>query len=326
MRALASSVSLLLCACSSDRSPRPDSQDHVEVAESGPAPEEPRETPPSTLPPVDEPAPEPVAASLADRVADLALVNQGELLCTDGTQCSSQAPWANCGLESPKVSATDDVKVITHNGIEDAILKTEKYSVRVRSGSGDKIEFGLAMRNARPSPSARIEPRRLDPKVSASEAKLVRKWLEASLQDSLTPGSLEPIGAIDGRFGGDLDRILVFAPKPRERNDDEEWEPESDFAVALAGGEPRGILPFGAVSGLEVVRAVDLDGDGIHELVWVSQQAAETLVTRISMVWFDGSELVVHDIAGCSYTGCDGFFPADECGHSEIKWKNGRKP
>jgi hypothetical protein len=233
----------------------------------------------------DEGAPaEPVTASLADLVADAALIyNRGELLCSDA-QCSADAGWATCDYYTPKAST---------------------------------LEMGLALRNVPPAATARLEERRLDLDVSAAEVKAVRKWLDKPLR---------PIGAIEGNFGAGVDRILVFAPKQdRPFREFDYVEPlDHDVAVLLSGSEPKGILPFGRVWGLEVIKVVDLDGDGTQELVWVSQPAHEELGTYISISYVRGSELAIQELGYCAYNGCDAFLPAEKCGHSFVKWTKER--
>jgi hypothetical protein len=73
-----------------------------------------------------------------------------------------------------------------------------------------------------------------------------------------------------------------------------------------------------------VVHAVDLDGDGVQELVWIMQGPSVTVFTFFSISYFNGSEFATREVAGCTYAGCDDFLPAETCGHSQIKWKNGR--
>jgi hypothetical protein len=294
----------------------------------------PVEKPPVEKPPVDAPSPpdqraqpEPTPASLGDMVADVALIHRGELICADGMQCNGTASWANCDHGSPKVAANDEVRVVTTAGVQEMSLVIRSHSVRVAPMS---IELGLALRHARPSATARLEPRRLDTKVSAAEAKAVLEWIEKTFPDSLGPTKLTPIGAVAGTFGDGVDRILVFAPKRRLTwSEVEELGPNApldrDFAVLLAEGEPRGIVPFDAVTGLEVVYAVDLDGDGTQELVWIMQGPSATIFTLFSISYFNGSEFAIRDVAGCTYAGCDDFLAAEDCGHSRLKWKKGRE-
>jgi hypothetical protein len=274
--------------------------------------------------------PDPIPASIGDMVADVALIHHGDLICSDGMQCNGTASWANCDRGSPKVAANDKVRVITDAGVEEmsVVLRGAREIVSVAPTSNSReIELGLALRNARPSATARLDARRLDANVSAAEAKAVRKWLEKTFPDSLGPTVLRPIGAVSGTFGDGVDRILVFAPKRRlteEESGHHDQPLDHDVAVLLADGEPRGILPFETVTGLEVVHAVDLDGDGVQELMWIMQGPSVTLFTFFSISYFNGSEFATREVAGCTYAGCDDFLAAEQCGHSRIKWKNGR--
>jgi hypothetical protein len=301
--------------------------------------EEQRTPPAPSKAPVEKAPVEKAPASLGDMVADVALITGGELICSDGMQCNGAASWSNCDFGSPKVATNDKVRVITEVGVADMTLVIGDDSVSVAPVSNaneqaDEIELGLVLRNARPSATARLEARRLDAKkVSAAEAKGVREWLEKTFPDSLGPTVLEPIGAVVGTFGNGVDRIVVFAPNRRLTDAQlvEEFDSDGPFdhdvAVLLAGNEPRAILPFDEVTGLEVVHAVDLDGDGTQELVWVSQAASGTLFTVITISYFNGSEFAIVEVAGCTYTGCDGFVAPDKCGHSLVKWRDrGRGP
>jgi hypothetical protein len=291
------------------------------------------------IPSEQPPPPETIPASIGDMVEDVALIHLGKLICHDGMQCNGTASWANCDFGRPKVAANDEVRVVTEAGVTDMILKLrnrygERWHVLVAAKSNaneqaDEIELALALRNTRPPATARLEAARLD-QVSAAEAKAVREWLEKSFPDSLGPTALKPIGAVAGTFGDGVDRILVFAPKRRlsyEELDelDADGPLDHDVAVLLAGNEPRGILPFREVTGLEVVYAVDLDGDGTQELVWISQGPEATLFTFFSISYFNGSEFATREVAGCTYAGCDSFLPVEKCGHSQLKWKNGRE-
>lgn len=292
-------------------------------------------TPPSLPAPFD-----PSPATIRELVADVALIHKGELICADGMQCNGTASWANCDQGSPKVVANDEVRVVTDAGVAKMSLvldpgpKSARVSVAPMSGTSDQVDeitLGLALRNARPSATARLEARRLDSNVSAAEAKAVREWIEESFSDSLGPTGLKPIGAIAGTFGGGVDRILVFAPKRRLTEYDIEelgyyGRPlDHDVAVLLADGEPRGILPFETVTGLELVYAIDLDGDGTQELVWIMQGPSVTVFTFFAISYFDGSAFGIREVAGCTYAGCDDFLPAEKCGHSQLKWKKGQE-
>lgn len=299
------------------------------------APPERREPPVAAPTPSEQPPPpEPGPATIGDLVADVALIHRGELICSDGMQCNGTASWSNCDQGSPKVAANDEVRVVTAAGVEKLSLVIRSHSVRVAPMS---IELGLALRKGRPSATARLEARRLDTNVSAAEAKTVRKWIEKSFPDSLGPTALTPIGAVTGTFGNGVDRILVFAPKRRltrsggsHESDIEELGHDGkpldhDVAVLLADGEPRGILPFETVTGLELAYAVDLDGDGTQELVWIMQGPSVTIFTFLAISYFTGSEFAVREVAGCTYAGCDDFLPVEQCGHSQLKWKKGQK-
>jgi hypothetical protein len=205
----------------------------------------------------DEGAPaEPVTASLADLVADAALIyNRGELLCSDA-QCSADAGWATCDYYTPKGIASDELRVVTPEGIEHLVLviADRRAWVASRSNPSERastLEMGLALRNVPPAATARLD--------------------------------------------AGVDRILVFAPKQdRPFREFDYVEPlDHDVAVLLSGSEPKGILPFGRVWGLEVIKVVDLDGDGTQELVWVSQPAHEELGTYISISYVRGPELAI---------------------------------
>lgn len=298
------------------------------------APEQ-RETP-VAAPTSPDPPPPPTTgpASISALVGDLALLHRGQLICTDATQCSGDASWANCDRGTPKIAANDEVRVVTDGGVADMVLvphASRPYRVSVAPANAneqaDKIELGLTLRNARPSATARLAARRLDANVSAAEANAVLEWLEKTSPDSLGPTKLRPIGTVAGTFGDGVNRILVFAPTRRLTEEQLEMLrgrgpddlDDHDIAVLLADGEPRGVLPLGTVAGLEVVHAVDLDGDGTEELVWISQAAVGDLFTAISVSYFNGRTFAVREVAGCSYAGCDEFIPAEKCGHSVIK-------
>jgi hypothetical protein len=85
-------------------------------------------------------------------------------------------------------------------------------------------------------------------------------------------------------------------------------------------------LPFGELaedgvgweagaSGLQVVAVVDLDGDGVQEVLWLAQQGwGDPFITSVELSYFDGERgFAIASLAGCSYNGCDAFIPARAC-------------
>jgi hypothetical protein len=140
------------------------------------------------------------------------------------------------------------------------------------------------------------------------------------------------VSQIRGKFGGGIDRIAVFAPPIDKRKPvDEDDRIPSDYAVAIAGAEPRALLPFvrrvedegstweEGVTGLQPAKLVDLDGDGIDEVLWVSQPALPELVTNLDLSFFADGKHGLHTLASCSYNGCERFLPAKKCRQGTVK-------
>jgi hypothetical protein len=59
----------------------------------------------------------------------------------------------------------------------------------------------------------------------------------------------------------------VFTPKELPDLIEGDGEGVTEVAVLVAGGVPQDLVPLGDVSGLEVAKVFDLDGDGISVIV-----------------------------------------------------------
>ena len=159
-----------------------------------------------------------------------------------------------------------------------------------------------------------------------------RAWLAGSIVGALY--EVSAVGELVGSFGDGVDRIVVFEPKqwqdPEElENEDAEDTPflRSEIALLVAGDTPRGWLPFGSPSedepgvwelgafGLQVFGVLDLDGDGTLEVAWLTQMPwGDPLTTAVTLSYYDADRgFDVWDVGGCSYTGCEGFLPREQC-------------
>lgn len=257
----------------------------------------------------------------------MAIVRRGDVLANDG-QCSAQAAWASLtplGPEDP-IEPGAPLHVITSTGVTRWTVSVDEHSIAVvppRSHRAKPEPLLLASKNREPSPRARLEPRRLTEPVPDSTT--LGAWLEARV--GFRVGA---VGQLTGTFGDGIDRVVVFEPTPwtDPGTDPEEAEPwrRSDVALLVSGETPKGWLPFGTPDddaggwevgayGLQPVAEVDLDGDGVSELLWLSQTIwGDPLWTEVAVSFFDGtSGFRVEALGGCSYNGCEAFLPESEC-------------
>ncbi|MCB9754560.1 MAG: hypothetical protein H6713_31880 [Myxococcales bacterium] len=247
-------------------------------------------------------------------IEELAVIRGGELVCADGPQCGGMADWARCGDALGEQSrAGDEVQLITPAGASRAKLVVDARTITLDPQPAGALQ--LATRTAAPDPGARLERLRLQPPAAPSAALL--HWLRAR-----DDRELEPVGQRSIAVGDGVDRVVVVKPPEEplpEDYDEDDLARRGELVVLLQGGEPRGALPFPPSVGLELVGAVDLDGDGARELLWISRPSTPQLVSELSLSFFDQGEFHVQTLASCSYNGCEGLLPARECGRAFVK-------
>jgi hypothetical protein len=246
-------------------------------------------------------APEPQpAATLEEAVADLAVVSgHGLLHCTDGTQCVSKAAWARCSGSEARIAAGDQLRLIGPEGVTTVTLEATKHGLmRVRADTElPRARPRLATRHILPPPDAALRPSKLeDPGPDARR-----------LARSLGKGH-RPIGELRGTFGDGVDRLLVVETQLGPSDHDAE-----ERVLAIAGNEARGLLPLELVTFIQPTATVDLNADGVDEVLWVAQADMEELVTELHVSYVEGGELHVRHLADCTFSGCEAFMPEARC-------------
>jgi hypothetical protein len=321
-------IAALALSCASN-APSPDPVEHTdEPPQPSVLPEPvppPAPAPKPTAEPKPGPEPPPTAAALAK---DTAILRGFDLLATTA-QCSAGPDWATVPSmaygELTPVHTGDRLHVITESTVERWTIEADEHSATASPtppAPSPPARFSLATKNHAPSPSARLEPRRLTKPVT--DARKLAAWLKKQVHFDV-----RPVGQLEGKFGDGVDRIVLFEPK---RWDDPTAVPEepsrrSELALLVAAGVPRSWLPFGRLAedgepgwedgayGLQVLAVVDIDGDDVQEILWLSQSiGGDPLWTGLELSYFDATDgFDAVRLGGCSYNGCDAFLPRNEC-------------
>jgi hypothetical protein len=255
------------------------------------------------------------APTLRALVEDLALVVHGSVV-QDSAQCFVGASWAaskNAGdLEPPDLAGTL-LHLIDADGVSETRVPTTREL-------GASMHLRLATHNHAPSPDARMLERWLERRVP--DATDITAWARAEIDKPL-----KIVGQVRGTFGGGVDRIVVLEPRsmPTMVDEDEEAWRVSEVAVLVAGDTPKGLVPFTrtfagtgpdfepGIYGLQVAAIVDLDGDGVEEIIWSSHAIVEDLVTELHASYFADGAHRVHELSSCSYWACNAVVPAAHC-------------
>jgi hypothetical protein len=257
---------------------------------------------------------EKVPTGLAGLVEDLAVVLLGGSVVQDSAQCSAGAPWA--AAEEDDLEPADlrgkVLHVVDAHGVSEATVPPSGWFA-----SASRLR--LATHAHVPSSGASLRDRWLQRRVPDGER--IAAWAHVEIGK---PSKV--VGEIRGAFGDGVDRIVVLAPHtlPTMDDDAEAWR-VSEIAVLVAGETPRGRLPFtrtfegdaedfvSGIHGLQVAGIVDLDGDGIEEVVWSSHRLGEELTTELHVSYFADGEHRVHELSSCTYVGCNAALPAKRC-------------
>jgi hypothetical protein len=270
--------------------------------------------------PEDDTEPEPQRSDLAELAEDMAIIVRDFDLLVNDAQCSAWADWASLPSMAEDghdvVRTGDALHVITESGVETWTAEVDDDSAtatRTVESESPRGRFLLVSRSVAPSAKARIEPKRLT--KPGRDARKLAAWVQTRVKLDV-----RAVGQLQGKFGDGVDRIVLFEPKQWvDPGDEDGLVPlRSELAVLVAAGVPKGWLPFGAeesVSGLQVLGVVDIDGDDVQEILWLSQSiGGDPLWTGIELSYFDGAHgFAVRPLGGCSYNGCDAFLPRAEC-------------
>jgi hypothetical protein len=281
--------------------------------------------PAATIAPAAQPPTEAPPTGIAALVQDLAIIRNGGDLVVSNAQCGAGARWASDeetlareGGGEP-LRTGDLLHVITSASVERWTVTVEQHGVVVSPTAEDRSRRAgslLASKTMAPSPAARL----VTPKPSAvgkREAKL-SAWLAKEVGFAV-----RPLARIEGSFGDQVDAVVVFTPKRAHRAG--QYPEDSEVAVLVAGDVPKGWLRLGepaeeddeladGIFGIQVVGVVDLDGNGVEEILWLWQElSADAMFTIVGLSYFDGERFAVQQIGGCSYNGCDAFLPRREC-------------
>lgn len=255
---------------------------------------------------------------MAERLADLAIVRKGELLCADAGQCTSDADWSRCdGKRRHPVCLGKQVHLIHAKGVERTTIAARKYGAAMETTAPDFLM--LTALDYPPARGARMNAVDLA-LPSKDAAKIARR------SKSLMTGAVRPVGELRGTFGDGVDRVIVFEPRTWPHFDPEQGAPfASEYALLVAGNTGHAVVPFlgpanrrdgleDGVRDLDVAAVVDLDGDGTDEIVWLSQAAiAMPPSTSVSISYFADGAFHLQSLGGCSYNGCEAFKPKSRC-------------
>ncbi len=266
-------------------------------------------TPPAPVPepsppPVAEASPEPVEQAVITRLlADLTVAmadRSGKtwLYYTDA-QTGVGAEWAQSGdLETPPVDAGETLHGIGPQGVATwtTVRRNNDVLVRRRGHVAPKRPtLHLMMKLHEPSPRARLEARALMPPAADLEPSTT--WVTRKLDQPMVP-----VGELRGVFGGEVDRIVVFAPVGDV--DLQVENPRAEVALLLAGDTPRELLALdGVLEDLQPVAVFDLDGDGVEEVLWLSEFHAEDGAgSLLDVSHFANGQHRVHAVLNRSYS------------------------
>lgn len=292
--------------------PRPSTNDEaspvVVVAPPEPTPEAVVAEVKPSEPPVVETAPPGLAALVADLA--VAMVEAGgkvKLYC-EGVQESAGASWAGLAEDymNPRIGAGEQLHGIGPDGVADWRVVLGRYGRvllhRVDGAPVGRPALHLMMKEQRPAPGARLVAR--PPTRPGADVKPLRQWVEKKFGQKMLA-----VGEVAGVFGDGVDRVVLF--KPARAPTLAQARPQSEVALLVAGGAPRGLLPFqdydaepsGIMVHLQVGAVFDLDGDGVEEVLWLVEDIVEDGSGPLLQVsYFADGGHHVHDVLRRSYS------------------------
>lgn len=321
MRTFALVILASVLACTSRHEPRPREEvvasREDEVAAPSVAPPMP---PPAPTPDVGTAVPEPAALApepaptTASVVEDLAIalsdpacgMAEVRLSCGDAMAAGWLVGAGAWDRKVPCVAAGEVVTTISTQGVASRTVMVNARRpgadpVLARSGEPvpEDATLWLVTKRRAPAPTARIE-RRAPGRAKPARKKLAA-WVIAQVRG--LPGSELPVvraRALDelpGRFGGEGDAVVRF-----EITTDAEGY-SYEVAVVVAGDRPVALLPFVQPEMFGVLvpyGVVDLDGDGVEEVVWWAQHEE---MSALYVSYFAGERHAVREVWSNSGSG-----------------------
>lgn len=286
-----------------------------------------------------DPEPKESSSRIGRMVDDAGVAINGELL-VDGVQCAADSQWAvtdpdHADGPGELLPDRERVQVVGADGVRRVRVSVdaEESEATVPASPGG-ARFELALRRSKPNKKAKLRDTRLS--APGPEGNVAKAWIDA--QEGVP---YRAVGTLTGTFGGGVDTLVVVEPEGIYPTEGPDAEPDfctTEFVVTLSSGRAQGVLPLVrpagpkarslcwceedvrvSRSGVELVGVVDLDGNGIDEVVWVSQNFGGPLATRIDVTYFADGDFVGRPLASCSYNGCERFLGEGNCGRSLVK-------
>jgi len=232
-------------------------------------------------------------------------------LYIESAQVLVGAEWAGSeDLETPPDLAGETLHGICPDGVavwQARLVHQARlfYDVQLTRKTGSPPQgLCLVTRTRPPSPRARLKHRALA--RSVADKTRLGAWVSEKLDYKMTA-----VGEIRGKFGGGVDRIVVFEPTQEWNFQSDDDPPHGDVALLVASGASLGLLPFTDYeddpsfisSDLQVSGVFDGDGDGVDEVLWLNMDNAEDgSGPRLQVSYYSGGKHRVHVVLMKSYT------------------------
>ncbi len=278
-------------------------------------------------------------------------LSDGQLRQLGGTQAWNATQLESEGTVKREVDLSYGVQVIDESGThEGTVLVGRPFSDAVSvwlEPHPATDAFSLATAECIPPAGVQLERRRLGTPTAGATA--AADW--TSRQEGVP---MMAVGELRGQFGGGVDRLVVVAPKapvlyppdiedvPKDEFDQRssDYFCQAEFVVTMKGERVSGTIAVQRHAGTKAKKAcekkdaagvwervglagvVDLNGDGIDEVLWTWAMGGEGVghPQQLSISWFTGKRFETQVLASYSYTGSEAFIDPAKCGRSRTKW------
>jgi len=255
--------------------------------------------------PQEEPDDDSELGLLVEDLAVAMTAGRKTSLYIGSAQVSVGAEWAGSeDLETPPDLAGETLHGICPDGVGVWQARVSRDVQLSRKTGSPPPGLCLVTRTRPPSPRARLRRQALARTV-ADKTRL-GAWVSEKLDYKMAA-----VGELRGKFGGGVDRIVVFEPALEWNFQSAHDPPHGDVALLVASDAPLGLLPFSDYkdepsfisSDLQVSGVFDGDGDGVDEVLWLNMDNAEDgSGPRLQVSYFSGGKHRVHVVLTKSYS------------------------
>lgn len=238
-----------------------------------------------------------------------------QLFC-ESAQVTVSAAWASSATMQCPVTNGLALFGIGRTGVSTWTARVAAGGVELTGAMSSPVEPELLLiANRRPTqPDARVRP---SPLIAVAHAPALAAYVADHARHPLAP-----VGEIRGAFGHGIDQIVVYQPKrPNDHRAREFGDMAACAALLVASGTPRGFMPLSGaenrpaeeegmlLTGVGVAGITDIDGDGIDEVLWVSQRwgGDDSLLHSVEASYHADDGFHLHTLVSQSYGGFEPF-------------------